>query len=62
MMLMRNLKRLLRRGGTIMFSNNKRGFKMDMDGLKSLGLQAQDITRKRSRRTSRVTVKFTTAG
>ncbi|HBP94324.1 MAG TPA: 23S rRNA (guanine(2445)-N(2))/(guanine(2069)-N(7))-methyltransferase, partial [Pantoea agglomerans] len=46
MMLMRNLKRLLRRGGTIMFSNNKRGFKMDMDGLKSLGLQAQDITQK----------------
>jgi len=46
MMLMRNLKRLLRRGGTIMFSNNKRGFKMDMDGLKALGLQAQDITQK----------------
>lgn len=45
-MLMRNLKRLLRRGGTIMFSNNKRGFKMDLEGLKELGLQAQDITQK----------------
>lgn len=46
LMLMRNLKRLLRRGGTIMFSNNKRGFKMDRDGLQRLGLQAQDITQK----------------
>ncbi|MGX9273615.1 bifunctional 23S rRNA (guanine(2069)-N(7))-methyltransferase RlmK/23S rRNA (guanine(2445)-N(2))-methyltransferase RlmL [Pantoea ananatis] len=46
MMLMRNLKRLLRKGGTIMFSNNKRGFKMDLDGLNALGLQALDITQK----------------
>ncbi len=46
MMLMRNLKRLLRRGGTIMFSNNKRGFKMDLEGLAALGLQAQEITQK----------------
>ncbi|WP_336777171.1 bifunctional 23S rRNA (guanine(2069)-N(7))-methyltransferase RlmK/23S rRNA (guanine(2445)-N(2))-methyltransferase RlmL [Pantoea sp. USHLN256] len=46
MMLMQNLKRLLRRGGTIMFSNNKRGFKMDLDGLARLGLQAQEITQK----------------
>ncbi|MGK3129882.1 bifunctional 23S rRNA (guanine(2069)-N(7))-methyltransferase RlmK/23S rRNA (guanine(2445)-N(2))-methyltransferase RlmL [Pantoea sp. C8B4] len=46
MMLMQNLKRLLRRGGTIMFSNNKRGFKMDLDGLAALGLQAQEITQK----------------
>lgn len=45
-MLMRNLKRLLRAGGTIMFSNNKRGFKMDLEGLASLGLKAQDITQK----------------
>ncbi|MCG7364742.1 bifunctional 23S rRNA (guanine(2069)-N(7))-methyltransferase RlmK/23S rRNA (guanine(2445)-N(2))-methyltransferase RlmL [Pantoea sp. ACRSH] len=45
-MLMRNLKRLLRPGGTVMFSNNKRGFKMDLDGLASLGLKAQDITQK----------------
>ncbi|WP_313385131.1 bifunctional 23S rRNA (guanine(2069)-N(7))-methyltransferase RlmK/23S rRNA (guanine(2445)-N(2))-methyltransferase RlmL [Pantoea sp.] len=44
--LMRNLKRLLRPGGTVMFSNNKRGFKMDLDGLASLGLKAQDITQK----------------
>ncbi len=27
--LMTDLKRLLRKGGTIMFSNNKRGFRMD---------------------------------
>lgn len=46
LMLMQNLKRLLRRGGTIMFSNNKRGFKMDLDGLQRLGLQAQEITQK----------------
>ncbi len=46
LMLMQNLKRLLRRGGTIMFSNNKRGFKMDVEGLQKLGLQAQEITQK----------------
>lgn len=45
-MLMRNLKRLLRAGGTVMFSNNKRGFKMELEGLASLGLKAQDITQK----------------
>ncbi|WP_202302589.1 bifunctional 23S rRNA (guanine(2069)-N(7))-methyltransferase RlmK/23S rRNA (guanine(2445)-N(2))-methyltransferase RlmL [Dryocola clanedunensis] len=44
--LMTDLKRLLRRGGTIMFSNNKRGFKMDFDGLAKLGLAAQEITQK----------------
>ncbi len=44
--LMTDLKRLLRRGGTIMFSNNKRGFKMDFDGLAKLGLEAQEITQK----------------
>nr|WP_113866522.1 bifunctional 23S rRNA (guanine(2069)-N(7))-methyltransferase RlmK/23S rRNA (guanine(2445)-N(2))-methyltransferase RlmL [Brenneria salicis]NMN91424.1 23S rRNA m(2)G-2445 methyltransferase [Brenneria salicis ATCC 15712 = DSM 30166]RBP62736.1 23S rRNA m(2)G-2445 methyltransferase [Brenneria salicis ATCC 15712 = DSM 30166]RLM30686.1 23S rRNA (guanine(2445)-N(2))/(guanine(2069)-N(7))-methyltransferase [Brenneria salicis ATCC 15712 = DSM 30166] len=42
--LMKDLKRLLRRGGTIMFSNNKRGFKMDMPGLTALGLAAKEIT------------------
>ncbi|MEA7538741.1 hypothetical protein ONQ62_25630, partial [Salmonella enterica subsp. enterica serovar Virginia] len=31
--LMKDLKRLLRKGGTIMFSNNKRGFRMDLEGL-----------------------------
>ena len=44
--LMKELKRLLRKGGTIMFSNNKRGFRMDHDGLAELGLKAQDITQK----------------
>ncbi|MFP1791637.1 bifunctional 23S rRNA (guanine(2069)-N(7))-methyltransferase RlmK/23S rRNA (guanine(2445)-N(2))-methyltransferase RlmL [Lonsdalea quercina] len=44
LMLMKDLKRLLKRGGTIMFSNNKRGFQMDMEGLAALGLDAQDIT------------------
>ncbi len=39
-----DLKRLLRPGGTIMFSNNKRGFKMDKEGIAALGLQAQEIT------------------
>lgn len=44
--LMSDLKRLLRRGGTVMFSNNKRGFKMDHAGLDKLKLQALDITEK----------------
>ncbi|MEH2920242.1 bifunctional 23S rRNA (guanine(2069)-N(7))-methyltransferase RlmK/23S rRNA (guanine(2445)-N(2))-methyltransferase RlmL [Samsonia erythrinae] len=42
--LMNDLKRLLRRGGTIMFSNNKRGFQMDIAGLTALGLNAKEIT------------------
>ncbi|MCY9846902.1 bifunctional 23S rRNA (guanine(2069)-N(7))-methyltransferase RlmK/23S rRNA (guanine(2445)-N(2))-methyltransferase RlmL [Pectobacterium jejuense] len=42
--LMKGLKRLLRRGGTIMFSNNKRGFQMDTAGLTALGLNAKEIT------------------
>ncbi|MXF47981.1 bifunctional 23S rRNA (guanine(2069)-N(7))-methyltransferase RlmK/23S rRNA (guanine(2445)-N(2))-methyltransferase RlmL [Raoultella sp. Lac2] len=44
--LMTDLKRLLRKGGTIMFSNNKRGFRMDHDGLAQLGLKAQEISQK----------------
>ncbi|WP_312628367.1 bifunctional 23S rRNA (guanine(2069)-N(7))-methyltransferase RlmK/23S rRNA (guanine(2445)-N(2))-methyltransferase RlmL [Scandinavium sp.] len=44
--LMTDLKRLLRKGGTIMFSNNKRGFKLDTDGMAKLGLKAQEITQK----------------
>ncbi|ALR76228.1 bifunctional 23S rRNA (guanine(2069)-N(7))-methyltransferase RlmK/23S rRNA (guanine(2445)-N(2))-methyltransferase RlmL [[Enterobacter] lignolyticus] len=44
--LMTDLKRLLRKGGTIMFSNNKRGFRIDHDGLAKLGLKAQEITQK----------------
>ncbi|MBN3145244.1 bifunctional 23S rRNA (guanine(2069)-N(7))-methyltransferase RlmK/23S rRNA (guanine(2445)-N(2))-methyltransferase RlmL [Pectobacterium brasiliense] len=42
--LMKDLKRLLRRDGTIMFSNNKRGFQMDTAGLTALGLNAKEIT------------------
>lgn len=44
--LITHLKRMLRRGGTIMFSNNKRGFKMDIEALNALGLQAEEITAK----------------
>jgi 23S rRNA (guanine2445-N2)-methyltransferase / 23S rRNA (guanine2069-N7)-methyltransferase len=44
--LMTDLKRLLRKGGSIMFSNNKRGFRMDHDGLAALGLKAQEISQK----------------
>ncbi|WJV60843.1 bifunctional 23S rRNA (guanine(2069)-N(7))-methyltransferase RlmK/23S rRNA (guanine(2445)-N(2))-methyltransferase RlmL [Pectobacteriaceae bacterium CE70] len=44
LVLMRDLKRLLRRGGTIMFSNNKRGFQMDVAGLTAAGLVAKEIT------------------
>ncbi|MGV3344863.1 bifunctional 23S rRNA (guanine(2069)-N(7))-methyltransferase RlmK/23S rRNA (guanine(2445)-N(2))-methyltransferase RlmL [Enterobacteriaceae bacterium LUAb1] len=44
--LIRHLKRLLRQGGTIMFSNNKRSFRIDSAGLDELGLRAQEITAK----------------
>ncbi|HDR1858210.1 TPA: bifunctional 23S rRNA (guanine(2069)-N(7))-methyltransferase RlmK/23S rRNA (guanine(2445)-N(2))-methyltransferase RlmL [Pasteurella multocida] len=44
--LMSNLKRILRPNGTIVFSNNKRGFKMDVEGLETIGLSAVDITAK----------------
>jgi 23S rRNA (guanine2445-N2)-methyltransferase / 23S rRNA (guanine2069-N7)-methyltransferase len=44
LVLMRDLRRILRPGGTIMFSNNKRGFVMDFAGLEKLGLQAKEIT------------------
>ncbi|MDH2999965.1 23S rRNA (guanine(2445)-N(2))/(guanine(2069)-N(7))-methyltransferase [Chelonobacter oris] len=44
--LMTMLKNIIRPNGTLIFSNNKRGFKMDFDGLTALGLQAQDITAK----------------
>ncbi len=42
--LMKDLKRILRRKGTVMFSNNKRGFQMDLEGLSKLGLSAKEIT------------------
>ncbi|PMJ91987.1 bifunctional 23S rRNA (guanine(2069)-N(7))-methyltransferase RlmK/23S rRNA (guanine(2445)-N(2))-methyltransferase RlmL [Vibrio sp. 10N.261.55.A7] len=42
--LMTDLKRLLREEGTIVFSNNKRHFKMDVDALKELGLHAKNIS------------------
>ncbi|MCC8420537.1 bifunctional 23S rRNA (guanine(2069)-N(7))-methyltransferase RlmK/23S rRNA (guanine(2445)-N(2))-methyltransferase RlmL [Photorhabdus thracensis] len=45
-MLMKQLKRLLRRGGTLMFSNNKRGFKMDFSELEKIGLVVEEITSK----------------
>ena len=44
LLLMKDLKRLLRPGGTIMFSNNKRGFQLDADGMRELGLNAESIT------------------
>ncbi|MDD0824072.1 bifunctional 23S rRNA (guanine(2069)-N(7))-methyltransferase RlmK/23S rRNA (guanine(2445)-N(2))-methyltransferase RlmL [Mannheimia sp. AT1] len=44
--LMKQLKRILTADGTIVFSNNKRGFKMDFEGLAELGLQAENISKK----------------
>lgn len=44
--LLTDLQYLLRTGGIIMFSNNKRGFRMDHEGLAAIGLQARDITAK----------------
>ncbi|HIF9069665.1 TPA: bifunctional 23S rRNA (guanine(2069)-N(7))-methyltransferase RlmK/23S rRNA (guanine(2445)-N(2))-methyltransferase RlmL [Photobacterium damselae] len=45
-MLMENLKRMLRPEGQIVFSNNKRQFKMDLEALAELGLQAKNISDK----------------
>ena len=44
--LMKNLKRILLPNGTIVFSNNKRGFKMDFAKLEELGLSAVEISHK----------------
>lgn len=44
--LMDNLKRILHPHGTVVFSNNKRGFKMDLQGLRQLGLKAVEISAK----------------
>ena len=46
LMLMENLKRLMRKDAVVIFSNNKRLFKMDFDGLEQLGLQAENISSK----------------
>jgi 23S rRNA (guanine2445-N2)-methyltransferase / 23S rRNA (guanine2069-N7)-methyltransferase len=45
-MLMENLKRMLRTDGQIVFSNNKRQFKMDLEKLNELGLDAKNISDK----------------
>lgn len=42
--LMAHLKRILRPNGIILFSNNRRGFKLDEFGLDQLELQAKNIT------------------
>ncbi|MBY6016577.1 bifunctional 23S rRNA (guanine(2069)-N(7))-methyltransferase RlmK/23S rRNA (guanine(2445)-N(2))-methyltransferase RlmL [Halomonas denitrificans] len=42
--LMTQLKRILAPGGEILFSNNKRHFKMDEEGIRELGLVAKNIT------------------
>ena len=44
--LMSNLKRVLSNNGAIVFSNNKRGFKMNLVALKELGLSAVEISHK----------------
>ncbi len=46
LLLMQHLKRLLAADGTLVFSNNKRHFKMDLAGLEAAGLKAQNITGK----------------
>ncbi len=43
---MRMLKKILNPGGLIVFSNNKRHFKMDFDGLAEVGLTAENISKK----------------
>lgn len=44
--LITHLKRLLTTDGTIVFSNNKRHFKMDLEALTELGLNAENISSK----------------
>lgn len=44
--LMQDLKRILSADGILVFSNNKRHFKMDQDGLAELGLVATNISDK----------------
>jgi 23S rRNA (guanine2445-N2)-methyltransferase / 23S rRNA (guanine2069-N7)-methyltransferase len=43
--LLKNLKRILRPDGLIIFSNNSRQFKMDAEQLARLGLAVQDVTK-----------------
>lgn len=43
--LLTELKRLLKRDGIIIFSNNKQGFKLDEVGLTRLGLRFTDVTK-----------------
>ncbi|CAH0533475.1 Ribosomal RNA large subunit methyltransferase K/L [Vibrio stylophorae] len=43
--LMTHLKRLLRPDGILIFSNNKRHFKMDLEGLSALGLAAKNLSK-----------------
>ncbi len=42
--LLTDVKRILAPGGTLLFSNNKRGFKMDLQGLEALGFKAENIS------------------
>ncbi|NVK58257.1 MAG: bifunctional 23S rRNA (guanine(2069)-N(7))-methyltransferase RlmK/23S rRNA (guanine(2445)-N(2))-methyltransferase RlmL [Alteromonadaceae bacterium] len=43
-MLITQAKRCLKPGGTIIFSNNRRGFKLDQDAVANLGLAADNIS------------------
>ncbi|MBY5991588.1 bifunctional 23S rRNA (guanine(2069)-N(7))-methyltransferase RlmK/23S rRNA (guanine(2445)-N(2))-methyltransferase RlmL [Ferrimonas balearica] len=43
--LLTQLKRMLAPGGEILFSNNKRHFKMDEAGVEALGLNARNVTK-----------------
>lgn len=44
--LIKKINTLLSSQGKLVFCNNRRGFKLDYDGLAALGLKAQDITQK----------------
>lgn len=44
--ILQGLKALLRKNGTILFSNNRRGFKLDDSLLAEIGFKAQNITEK----------------
>ncbi len=44
--LLKDAMKLLSKDGTLIFSNNKRGFKMDTDALNALGIAAENISDK----------------
>jgi 23S rRNA (guanine2445-N2)-methyltransferase / 23S rRNA (guanine2069-N7)-methyltransferase len=43
--LLTRVKRLLNRGGTVLFTNNRKGFRLDKNGVEELGFCIRDVSR-----------------